>query len=252
MSLCKDCVIVVQHEGTPKGKIEKIGGITCYVGTPTEECTRDGVLLCLTDAFGIDLINTQLLVDDFARCGFKTIAIDYLHGDPIPADALKSPGFHDMIKTWIANHGAERTRAPIDRVVAALKDQRVTRFAAVGYCLGGRYAFDLAFDGVIEVTVVSHPSFLNIPSDLQKYKEKSKAPLLINSCEVDDQFPELAQAHADRILGNGNQCTDTYQREYFAGCTHGFAVRGDLSKPEVKYGKERAFEVTVEFLRKHF
>lgn len=42
------------------GKIEKIGGITCYVGTPTEECTRDGVLLCLTDAFGIDLINTQV------------------------------------------------------------------------------------------------------------------------------------------------------------------------------------------------
>lgn len=64
-------------------------------------------------------------------------------------------------------------------------------------------------------------------------------------------FPIEAQAQADVILGGGAKTSALYQREYFAGCAHGFAVRGDLSKPEVKAGKEGAFKATVEFFLKH-
>lgn len=42
-----------------------------------------------------------------------------------------------------------------------------------------------------------------------------------------------------------------YKREYFAGCTHGFAVRGDLSIPAVKAGKEGAFKSSVEWFMKY-
>jgi hypothetical protein len=52
------------------------------------------------------------------------------------------------------------------------------------------------------------------------------------------------------VLGNG-QYAPGYVREYYPGCTHGFATRGDLSKPEVKAGKEGAFKATVEFLIKN-
>lgn len=57
------------------------------------------------------------------------------------------------------------------------------------------------------------------------YEAKSQAPLLINSCQIDSQFPITAQEIADKLLtgfGPG------YKRTYSAGCTHGFAVRGDL------------------------
>ena len=74
---------------------------------------------------------------------------------------------------------------------------------------------------------------------------------MINSCETDQMFPPEASAQADAILGGGKQISELYQREYFAGCAHGFAVRGDLSKPEVKAGKEGAFKATVEFFWKH-
>jgi len=84
----------------------------------------------------------------------------------------------------------------------------------------------------------------------QEYK-KTGVPLLINSCETDRTFPPDAQARADEILGGGAQTSELYRREYFAGCGHGFAVRGDLSKPEVKAGKEGAFRATVEFFLKH-
>ena len=84
----------------------------------------------------------------------------------------------------------------------------------------------------------------------QKYFTVSKAPLLINSCEVDRQFPLEASAKADEIFGDGNFAPG-YKREYFAGCTHGFAVKGDLSKPKVKAGKEGAFKATVEWFKEY-
>lgn len=60
---------------------------------------------------------------------------------------------------------------------------------------------------------------------LQRYRDEAKVPLLINSCEVDAQFPPDLQAKADEILKG---FAPGYERVYFAGCTHGFAVRGDI------------------------
>ena len=65
----------------------------------------------------------------------------------------------------------------------------------------------------------------------QKYASQSKAPLLINSCEVDSQFPPEAQAKADLILGGG-KFAPGYTRTYWDGCTHGFAVRGDIVRAD--------------------
>jgi hypothetical protein len=33
----------------------------------------------------------QLLVDDFAKNGFRTVAIDYFDGDPISQDVISQP-----------------------------------------------------------------------------------------------------------------------------------------------------------------
>jgi hypothetical protein len=76
----------------------------------------------------------------------------------------------------------------------------------------------------------------------------SKAPILINSCTYDERFPLESQAIADQVLGDGKYAPG-YKREYFEGCTHGFAVRGDLSDPKVKAGKEGAFNAAVTWLK---
>ncbi|KAH7924310.1 dienelactone hydrolase [Leucogyrophana mollusca] len=247
MSLCQNCVKGVRHEGTPEGKLEMIGGIPCYVGTPTGDYAKEKVILYAVDAFGIEFINNKLLVDDFARNGFKVIAPDYLHGDGVPIDAMET-GFDIM--TWLTRHPTEVIRPILDTVIASLKEQGVTTFGATGYCLGGRYVFDLAFENIIQVSVVAHPSLLKVPDDLEKYATQSKAPLLINSCTVDQMFPHEAQKVADEILGGG-KFAPGYVREYYEGCTHGFAVRGDLNDPATKAGKERAFEKSVEFFLQH-
>jgi dienelactone hydrolase len=255
MSLCKACISGVTHEGTPLGQESEIAGVRVYIGTPTVDYPKDKVLLFLTDVFGIELNNNKLLVDDYAKNGFKTILLDYLNNDSIPPDALSGgvPGF--SIQDWFPNHTQEKTRPTLDKVIDALKADGVKEFAATGYCFGARYVFDLAFDKAITTAVVSHPSLLQVPADLEKYKETG-IPLLINSCTVDNMFPPEKQAIADEILGGGSASNlsgkTKYKREYFDGCEHGFAVRGDLSDPKVKAGKEGAFKAAVEWLIEHF
>jgi len=75
--------------------------------------------------------------------------------------------------------------------------------------------------------VLSIPSHIYLFLITQKYLKTAGAPLLINSCTNDSQFPHEAQAKADEILGGG-KFAPGYVREYFEGCSHGFAVRGDL------------------------
>jgi len=247
MSLCKDCIKGVTHEGTPKGKWEKIGGVDSYVATPTGDYPQNKAILFLPDVFGPQLPNAQLLADDFAANGLKAIIPDYLNGDPIPPNAL-NPGGTFNIAEWFPNHTQEKTRPTLNKVVEALKSAGVAELAATGYCYGARYVFDIAFENVIKVAVVSHPSLLKVPEDLEKYVATSKAPLLINSCTYDQQFPLESSTKADEIF---KEFTPGYKREYFEGCTHGFAVRGDLSDPKVKAGKEGSFKASVEWIKAH-
>jgi len=252
MSLCENCIKGVTYEGTPQGKWELIGGVKSYVATPGGKYPKNKAILFLTDIFGPELPNAQLLADDFAANGFRTIVPDYLHGDAIPISAL-GPGNTltvDLGKWLVPNHTQDKTRPTVDKVVEALKSEGVTEFAATGYCFGARYVFDLAFDHVIKVGVVAHPSLLNVPEDLEKYAAISKAPLLLNSCTIDHLFPPEAADKADEILGNG-KFAPGYKREHFEGCSHGFAVRGDLSIPEVKAAKEGSFKASVEWIKKY-
>ncbi|PCH44449.1 alpha/beta-hydrolase [Wolfiporia cocos MD-104 SS10] len=248
MSFCKDCISGVRHEGQPEGKIEQIAGIECYVATPSGDYPKDKVLLYLTDIFGIPLNNSKLLADDFARNGYKVVMPDILASDPI-SDEIFNSGKIDIFKDWLPKHGRETWIPVLDKVVAELKKTGVKRFATTGYCFGAPPAFYLALKGESHVTVISHPSHLEV-ADLEEYRDGAKAPLLINSCEVDQLFPKESQAIADEVFGGG-KFAPGYERTYWDGCVHGFAVRGDMSNPKVKAGKEGSFKATVEFLNKY-
>ena len=65
---------------------------------------------------------------------------------------------------------------------------------------------------------------------VQKYKSQSRAPLLINSCEVDPAYDLDKQAIGDKVFAG---FAPGYQRTHWEGCTHGFAVRGDMVRPRM-------------------
>jgi hypothetical protein len=63
-------------------------------------------------------------------------------------------------------------------------------------------------------------------------------------------FPPEKQAVADAVLGGG-QYVPGYTRNFYPGCAHGFASRGDTRDALVKAGKEGAFRAAVEFFIRH-
>jgi len=218
------------------------------VATPSGEYPKDKIVLFLTDVFGLKLNNNLLLADNFALRGYKAIAPDILCGNPLPFPP-RVYGTPLDIDAWFVKHREDTWMPVIEGVVKALKDEQgVTRIGTTGYCFGAPPAFRLAFDNESCVTVLAHPARLAAPEDFERYRKLSKAPLLINSCEVDTTFPQESQAIADEVLGGG-QFAPGYERLYWDGCTHGFAVRGDTNDPKVKAGKEGAFEASVKFFK---
>ena len=90
-----------------------------------------------------------------------------------------------------------------------------------------------------------HPSY----PKLQKYAT-TNVPLLINSCTTDSQFPLESSAIADEMFGGG-KFAPGYKREYFEGCTHGFAVRGDMKDAVAQAAKENSFKATVKWIKEY-
>jgi dienelactone hydrolase len=149
------------------------------------------------------------------------------------------------VMAWVGRHNPAHSLALTQKVITGLKGQGVSLFGATGYCYGARVSIDLALNNTTKAIAISHPSFLQVPEDFevqhcvfalhvlrlmrppQKLKAQSNNPILINACEIDQQFPPEKQKITDELLGYG-QYTPGYERAYFAGCTHGFAVRGDL------------------------
>ena len=84
-----------------------------------------------------------------------------MNADPITEENLKDPNF-DYPK-WFVNHGPDSWKPVVDKTVAALKEQGVTRFGTAAYCFGAPPALYLAFKDDAHVNVFAHPSRVTVP-----------------------------------------------------------------------------------------
>lgn len=67
------------HTGEQKGVIESINGVDTYVSKPNPDTANNNVLLYFPDAFGLH-INSFLMMDSFAACGYLVLGVDYFLG----------------------------------------------------------------------------------------------------------------------------------------------------------------------------
>ncbi|KAI0029561.1 Alpha/Beta hydrolase protein [Vararia minispora EC-137] len=224
----------VRHEGTPEGTFEEIAGIRCYVAEPAGEYSKSGAVVYFSDACGLSLPNNLLLCDDFARNGFLVVAPDLFAGDDVPISAFESGVAVKAFgrERWLALHTPAHTFARVKPVFDALRARGVKRIAGTGYCYGGRLVFDFAIAGALDAAA--------------RYARTARAPLLVNACEIDREFPPTMQSAVRELLAGFEP---GFKQECFAGCSHGFAIRGDLSIPRVKQGKEDAFTNTVQWFK---
>ncbi|KAF2257774.1 alpha/beta-hydrolase [Lojkania enalia] len=228
----KCCTIGVKHEGTATGEVKKIGDARTYFSYPENKSTQNAVLILSADIMGIDLINSQLIADQFAANGYFTVMPDLFNGNVVP---LNPPdGFNIM--DWIQN---EMPKVPaVDKVIEdVLKELRgplgAKRVGGVGYCFGGKYVCRFLKTGKLDAGFIAHPSFVD-----KGEVEAIQGPLSIAAAETDQIFPAEKRHETEAIL---QKMSIPYQINLFSDVEHGFAVRSDLSKPRQKFAKEQAF-----------
>jgi hypothetical protein len=72
------CISGSIYPATPKGKIEKIGGVDTYITTPSGT-SNGNILLYFPDAFGL-YSNAFLMMDAYAEEGYQVFGVDYFLG----------------------------------------------------------------------------------------------------------------------------------------------------------------------------
>lgn len=225
----KCCTTGFKHEGTAEGKIEKIGGYNAYVSYPENKSTENAILI-LTDIFGHEFINSQLIADQYAANGYFVVVPDLFNGNAVPVNIPE--GFD--LPGWLKNYTPKQLDPLVDAVVKELKGKLgVKRLGGVGYCFGAKYVTRFLKDGQLDAGYFAHPSF--VEADELK---AITGPLSISAAETDNIFPAEKRRESEDILVG---IKATYQINLFSGVEHGFAVRGDISKKHVKFAKEQAF-----------
>src|SRR2546421_732308 len=113
---CPDCVRGGAHDhlGEAKGTIETLHDRKCYVASPTSTTsTSTSVIIYITDAFGLNLINAKLLADRFAtETGCKVLMPDVIPGGGAPVrlltntDTLETPVAWYDVAGWLRRAAA--------------------------------------------------------------------------------------------------------------------------------------------------
>lgn len=191
---------------------------------------------------GHKFINAQLLADLYAQHGYYVVVPDLFKADPI----LLNPPANFEFSSWLSVHTIEFTQPIVDKIVEGVhaKFGKPKFAAAVGYCFGAKYAIRLLSTGNIQSASVFHPSLVEI-SEVAAIK----GSLHISAPDDDYIYTTELRHETEKALIELGKKGIKYRQVLYNGIGHGFAIRGDISLPVVKYAKERAFKDTVEWFQ---
>ncbi|KAK6200145.1 dienelactone hydrolase [Scheffersomyces amazonensis] len=230
------CIQGSFHEGDAKGDHKTIFGFDTY--QTGEKNGNDRIIVIITDIYGHKFNNVLLIADELARQKYHVLIPDILNGDPVPAT-------HGDLSEWLGKHGPEVTKPLVDSYLASVKKEYSPKFfGAIGYCFGAKYVIqNLAAGGPLDAGAAAHPSFVTIDE-----VSAIKKPIIISAAEVDPIFTVELRHESEKEL---TKIGARYQIDLFSGVSHGFAVRGDIKDPVVKYAKEKALADQVSFFSQY-
>lgn len=226
------------HTGTPKGRVEEIGGLQTYIAEP-ESKSKAQTIVFLVDIFGFEFPNTRLLADNYAKAGFYVYVPDILQGDPLPLSFLNNvepplkdqerEGFVDKDKNsavvgatltpWLAKHSEAVVRPLVEGFVDAVRAQPgVGKVGTIGFCFGGRYAI-LTAHGKVDAAYACHPSLVAIPGDFDPVVKPLSLAVGTRDSLLDDKSNDQIKEILDRKTGVPTELVK-YEDQ-----VHGFALR---------------------------
>lgn len=230
-SLC--CAKGSLHEGKAVGTVKTQFGVKTYVSGESHGDARNIVIY--TDIFGIGLNNNLLIADRLADAGYRVFIPDVFDGDYFPTSGMNGDDLDwTAFNAWKVNLSPQKLAGTALAFLAALRESvgKDKFIGTIGHCFGAGFAVvPLTADGNADVGAIAHPSQTNE----EMFKAVSK-PLLISAAEVDPVFGLKDRIQAESILSENKI---RFMLTLFSGVSHGFAVRGDISDPVVKYSKEK-------------
>lgn len=237
------CIKGAIHSGEETGAIEQIDGIDTYVARPPAGKANGNVILLFPDALGLH-INTFLMADAYAECGYLTLVVDYFKGDGVSkysATPLTDPNFD--FEAWKNRHfsSSEEIGARwVKAVKAKFGTSESVKFVAVGYCWGARFVLrQLSTNGICKVGAVAHPSFVT-EGDVYGVQ----APIFFSVPNTDKLFEPKERSRTVEILTEGGK---QFNMQIFANVGHGFASRANLTDPYERWAKEQHLKSFVDW-----
>ncbi|KAI1406380.1 dienelactone hydrolase family protein [Hypoxylon fuscum] len=238
MSLSSCCLKGFTWNGTPTGKVSKLGDNDTYITGDNP----DVALLIVHDAFGWTFNNARLLADHYAREINATVYLpDFLGGEILDVD-LDFATFD--IKAFIGRNSRE-IREPEIFAAAKILRQKYKKVGAVGYCYGGWAVFRLGSKDhsppLVDAISTGHPSLLT-----KKDIDEVAAPVQLLAPELDQTFTAELKAHAFETLQKLNL---EFEYRHFPGIAHGALVRGDEKNPGEQLAMVKAKNSAVNWFK---
>ncbi|TFK21083.1 alpha/beta-hydrolase [Coprinopsis marcescibilis] len=226
------CLEGPKHVGIPKGETVTIAGVPTYVSKASAGHILDRVVFFFSDALGPFFINNQLLQDYFASQGYHVFGLDYFFGDPVQ----KTRGQPDFNQTVRIEKSYQQADASVPGWIQEVKKGYGpnTKYNAVGYCFGGRYALTAGSTDDVVSAAFAHPAFLT-----EDHFEKLT--------KMDDTFSADSRRRAEDILSAKSA---KYHVQVFSGVAHGFATRSDPNNPHAGWAREQSAKSIVEWFNR--
>ncbi|VTU42849.1 MULTISPECIES: dienelactone hydrolase family protein [Comamonadaceae] len=219
------------------------GAMGGYISSDSRE-RKQGIVL-LPEIFGINNA-MRLAADQFAREGFVVLAPDlYSQIEPGVELTYSDSDREIAISFWqrMDNQVAlDDARAAVNSLAS---DPRCDgSVSVVGFCLGGKYALQLAAIGGIDSSVSFYPVKAQ---DYQAELSALKRPTQVHIGDSDAHIPVEVQEILKRALGTPNALHEFF---IYEGAGHGFfnSVRSFGFAPKAA---ELALSRSVEFLTRH-
>jgi len=146
------------------------------------------------------------------------------------------------LPVWLAKHRSAVITPKLEGFLKAAKASHDKVFG-VGFCWGSHYALqtthpDSPLGGFVTAVAAVHPSMLQ-DGDIPKIH----LPTIFVVGGNDEMFDYVKEEPIIKKVGG--------EIKVHADCVHGWSVRGDNSKPEIRRAKEAAHKEVLEFFKKH-
>jgi len=281
---CPDCFQGTVLTGyNAQGTLTTIHGRQTYIAKPADDAPPKGIIIIISDAFGLPFPNNKYIADRYAREGqFLVYLPDFMDGHEAGSWIIEM--FPRLLTTnslwaWIMKpyditcvmwemlpfFYHNRFASSMPRVTSFFEAVRENEgkemnlpIGDAGFCWGGLHTFALASgeyktkNGQVlcDAHYTAHPSNVTVPDDAKKVR----LPFSL-AAATEDKVMTLQQAReVEAIFRQKAEKEGLKHSEvvYYEGAGHGFGVRADPGNKEVQRHADESVKQAVRFWTKVF